>query len=122
MARPQGWLLLLVGVASPSAWAQTPAVRPAVLSPEALAQVPLASLPAAPPPIGLPQLQDQVSCPALQHRLRALLGGETGVWSVTVADPSGRLLADINGWIPRIPASNQTLISTAYALDRLGPD
>jgi D-alanyl-D-alanine carboxypeptidase/D-alanyl-D-alanine-endopeptidase (penicillin-binding protein 4) len=122
MAARQVWLSLLIGLASPAAWAQTPVVRPAVPSPEALAQVPLASLPAAPPPIGLPQLQEQVSCPALQQRLRALLGGEAGVWSVTVADPSGRLLADVNGWVPRIPASNQKLISTAYALDRLGPD
>jgi D-alanyl-D-alanine carboxypeptidase/D-alanyl-D-alanine-endopeptidase (penicillin-binding protein 4) len=32
------------------------------------------------------------------------------------------LLADINGQRPRIPASNQKLISTAIALDRLGPD
>ena len=35
---------------------------------------------------------------------------------------SGRLLADINGTRPRIPASNEKLISTAIALDRLGPD
>jgi D-alanyl-D-alanine carboxypeptidase/D-alanyl-D-alanine-endopeptidase (penicillin-binding protein 4) len=91
-------------------------------APEALAQVPLASLPAAPPPIGLPQLQQQISCPVLQQRLRELLGGEASVWSVSIADPSGRLLADVNGAIPRIPASNQKLISTAFALDRLGPD
>jgi D-alanyl-D-alanine carboxypeptidase/D-alanyl-D-alanine-endopeptidase (penicillin-binding protein 4) len=41
---------------------------------------------------------------------------------VSVADGGGRLLADINGQRPRIPASNQKLISTAIALDRLGPD
>ena len=80
------------------------------------------SFPAAPPPIGLPRLQSQVSCPALQQRLAAVVGGEAAAWSVSVADPSGRLLADINGRRPRIPASNQKLISTAIALDRLGPD
>ena len=32
------------------------------------------------------------------------------------------MLGDVNGSVPRIPASNQKLISTAYALDRLGPD
>ncbi len=80
------------------------------------------SFPAAAPPIGLPRLQSQVSCPALQQRLAAVLGGEAVAWSVSVADPSGRLLADLNGSRPRIPASNQKLISTAIALDRLGPD
>jgi D-alanyl-D-alanine carboxypeptidase/D-alanyl-D-alanine-endopeptidase (penicillin-binding protein 4) len=51
-----------------------------------------------------------------------ILAGEAGAWSVTVADGSGRLLADFNGQRPRVPASNQKLISTAFALDRLGPD
>jgi D-alanyl-D-alanine carboxypeptidase/D-alanyl-D-alanine-endopeptidase (penicillin-binding protein 4) len=54
--------------------------------------------------------------------LLAVLAGETPVWSVTVADGSGRLLADVNGTRPRVPASNQKLLSTAFALDRLGPD
>jgi D-alanyl-D-alanine carboxypeptidase/D-alanyl-D-alanine-endopeptidase (penicillin-binding protein 4) len=67
-------------------------------------------------------LQSIVSCPALQQRLTSLVGPELAVWSVSVADGSGRLLADINGQRPRIPASNQKLISTAIALDRLGPD
>jgi len=80
------------------------------------------ALPVAPPPVGLPQLQQQVSCPALQQRVRAAVAAEAAVWSVSVADGSGRLLADLNGTRPRIPASNQKLISTAIALDRLGPD
>jgi len=67
-------------------------------------------------------LQGQVSCPALQRRLRAIVGGEAAVWSISVADAQGRLLADVNGQAPRLPASNQKLVSTAYALDRLGPD
>ena len=85
-------------------------------------QVPLASLPPLPPPVGLPQLQAQLSCPALQQRLLATVTGEASVWSITIADAQGRLLADLNGTRPRIPASNQKLVSTAYALDRLGPD
>jgi D-alanyl-D-alanine carboxypeptidase/D-alanyl-D-alanine-endopeptidase (penicillin-binding protein 4) len=83
---------------------------------------PALALPLSPPPLGLPQLQHQVSCPALQARVAAQVGAEAGVWSISVADSQGRLLADLNGSIPRIPASNQKLISTAYALDQLGPD
>ncbi|MCP9908456.1 D-alanyl-D-alanine carboxypeptidase/D-alanyl-D-alanine-endopeptidase [Cyanobium sp. BA20m-p-22] len=82
----------------------------------------LATMPAAPPPIGLPQLQSQLSCPALQQRLLATVGGQASLWSITIADSQGRLLADLNGSRPRIPASNQKLVSTAYALDRLGTD
>jgi D-alanyl-D-alanine carboxypeptidase/D-alanyl-D-alanine-endopeptidase (penicillin-binding protein 4) len=67
-------------------------------------------------------LQATVSCPALQQRLTTLVGPDAATWSITVADGGGRLLADINGQRPRIPASNQKLISTAIALDRLGPD
>jgi len=91
------------------------------LGPE-IPTVAASSLPATPPPVGLPQLQQQVSCPALQQRVRAAVGAEEAVWSVSVADANGRLLADVNGTRPRIPASNQKLISTAIALDRLGPD
>ena len=95
--------------------------RPAIRAYE-LEPAPLAQLPAAPPPIGLPKLQNQVSCPALQQRVQSVLGGEAGVWSVTIADGRGQLLADVNGLRPRVPASNAKLVSTAYALDRLGPD
>ena len=87
-----------------------------------LLAMPISSLPPVPAPVGLPQLQSQVSCPALQSRVAGILGPEAGVWSVSVADGTGRLLADVNGQRPRVPASNQKLISTAFALDRLGPD
>ena len=70
----------------------------------------------------LPQLQDGRACPELVQALRTNLGGEAGVWSVTVLNSDGDVLGDVNGSVPRIPASNQKLISTAYALDRLGPD
>jgi len=52
----------------------------------------------------------------------SVVGGESSAWSISVADARGRLLADVNGTTPRVPASNQKLISTAFALDRLGPD
>lgn len=92
------------------------------LTDQRLVPAPLASLPPSPPPLGLPLLQSQASCPALQQRIQTAVGGEASLWSITVADPQGRLLADLNGQRPRVPASNQKLVSTAYALDRLGPD
>jgi D-alanyl-D-alanine carboxypeptidase/D-alanyl-D-alanine-endopeptidase (penicillin-binding protein 4) len=121
------WLpvLLAAGLALPggAAEATTLAARRPSLPPNSgLPTPPTASLPELPPPSGAPILQSQVSCPSLQQRLLAVLAGETPVWSVTVADGSGRLLADVNGTRPRVPASNQKLLSTAFALDRLGPD
>ena len=92
------------------------------LPPAGLGAQSLANLPPLPPPVGLPQLQERVSCPTLQQRIAAIVGAEAPVWSVSVADPGGRLLADLNGGQPRLPASNQKLVSTAFALDRLGPD
>lgn len=86
------------------------------------ASVPVAVMPAAPPPVGLPRLDSQLSCPRMQQQVLAAVAGEASVWSITVADARGRLLADLHGLRPRIPASNQKLVSTAFALDRLGPD
>jgi D-alanyl-D-alanine carboxypeptidase/D-alanyl-D-alanine-endopeptidase (penicillin-binding protein 4) len=82
----------------------------------------LASLPPPPAAVGLPTLQSQLSCGPLQQRLQGTLAAASGSWSVTVADARGRLLADYNGTVPRVPASNQKLVSSAFALDRLGPD
>ena len=41
--------------------------------------------------------------------------------SVSILDDSGDFIADINGQIPRIPASNQKILSSAFSLDILGP-
>ncbi|MBW4529515.1 MAG: D-alanyl-D-alanine carboxypeptidase [Aphanothece saxicola GSE-SYN-MK-01-06B] len=115
-------LLLVAGSTGPlgtAAWGQE---VPALPSPRALRPLPMAALPAAPPPVGMPRLAGEVSCPLLQRQIAQALGGEQSRWSISVADGSGRLLADVNGRQPRVPASNQKLISTAFALDRLGPD
>ena len=84
--------------------------------------VPLTMPPPPPTEQPLPQLQPGRSCPALQTALTTNVGSEARVWSVTVLNSDGDVLGNINGAVPRIPASNQKLISTAYALDRLGPD
>lgn len=115
--------LLAVPLVHPGAGAQSfSATSPAIPPRTGVRPAPLASLPELPPAVAVPRLQSEVSCPTLQQRLEAVIGSEAPVWSVSVADPSGRLLADINGLRPRLPASNQKLISTAFALDRLGPD
>jgi serine-type D-Ala-D-Ala carboxypeptidase/endopeptidase (penicillin-binding protein 4) len=115
-------MLLVAGSAVPlgtTAWAQE---SPALPSARSLRPLPMAALPVAPPPVGMPRLAGEVSCPLLQRQVAQALGDEQSRWSISVADGSGRLLADVNGRQPRVPASNQKLISTAFALDRLGPD
>ena len=118
LALPKG-LGLVTALAIPTALGLPAAFA---LAPAGFAPEGLASLPPLPAPVGLPQLQERVSCPALQQRIVAAVGAEAPVWSVSVADPGGHLLADLNGRQPRLPASNQKLVSTAFALDRLGPD
>ncbi len=123
LPRRLGTLSLLVpafvGPLALAGWTQT---GPALPGPDQGRFVPVAALPLPPPPVAMPRLASVVSCPSLQQQLFSALAGEQAVWSVTVADGSGRLLADVNGLRPRTPASNQKLISTAFALDRLGPD
>ena len=88
-------------------------------------EVPSAAVLAPPPPASnqaLPLLRPGLSCVPLQRAINNDIGASAAAWSVSVVDPSGALLADVNGGIPRVPASNQKLISTAFALDQLGPD
>jgi D-alanyl-D-alanine carboxypeptidase/D-alanyl-D-alanine-endopeptidase (penicillin-binding protein 4) len=54
--------------------------------------------------------------------LNRLIAPFVKAWSVSVVNSNGDLLGDVNGAMARIPASNQKLISTAFALDQLGPD
>ena len=125
-----GMLLGALSAGTPPAAAENPspaastddlASSPA-LPPKQAWTVPVAVMPQAPPPVGLPRLAEQVSCPRLQQQISAVVAGEASLWSISVADAQGRLLADLNGLRPRVPASNQKLVSTAFALDRLGPD
>ena len=80
----------------------------------------------APPPVQQRQGRALLSmgplCPALQRSVEIAVGSESRAWSISVVDDRGQLLADLNGGLARIPASNQKLVSTAFALDRLGPD
>ena len=86
-------------------------------------QPPLLTLPPPPSDQPLPDLQQRGrSCEPLQQALNRLLSPVARSWSVSVVNSNGDLLGDVNGAKARIPASNQKLISTAFALDRLGPD
>jgi D-alanyl-D-alanine carboxypeptidase/D-alanyl-D-alanine-endopeptidase (penicillin-binding protein 4) len=120
-------LVLAAGLQPPLASVRAQAILPAIggpaLSPQRpIPPLPLLALPSQPAALANPRLAEEISCPSLQQRILAVIGSEAPVWSVSVADPSGRLLADVNGLRPRVPASNQKLLSTAFALDRLGPD
>ena len=42
--------------------------------------------------------------------------------SVSILNSNGEFIVDINGNIPRIPASNQKILSSAFSLDNLGPN
>ncbi|WP_052043036.1 MULTISPECIES: D-alanyl-D-alanine carboxypeptidase [Prochlorococcus] len=42
-------------------------------------------------------------------------------WSITTINSDGNVTSHINGDVKRIPASNQKLLTTAFALDKLGP-
>ena len=80
----------------------------------------------APPPVqqrqGRALLGMGPLCPALQRSVETSVGSESRAWSISVLNDRGQALADLNGGLARIPASNQKLVSTAFALDRLGPD
>lgn len=78
--------------------------------------------PARPPqPPPWPRLSKNLVCVPLQRRLDTLLGPEARNWSITIARQDGVLWADLNGRVPRKPASNLKLITSALALDRMGP-
>ena len=60
-------------------------------------------------------------CQPLQDELEEYTYNFKSNISVSILDDSGDFIADINGQIPRIPASNQKILSSAFSLDILGP-
>ncbi|WP_269605574.1 D-alanyl-D-alanine carboxypeptidase [Prochlorococcus marinus] len=60
-------------------------------------------------------------CEPLQDRLEDYTYNFNSNISVSILDDSGDFIVDINGEIPRIPASNQKILSSAFSLDTLGP-
>ncbi len=60
-------------------------------------------------------------CQPLQNKIEDYTYNFYTNISVSILDDSGDFIADINGQIPRIPASNQKILSSAFSLDILGP-
>jgi len=60
-------------------------------------------------------------CESLQNKLEDYTYNFNPNISVSILDESGDFIVDINGEIPRIPASNQKILSSAFSLDTLGP-
>ncbi len=60
-------------------------------------------------------------CKSLQNKLEDYTYNFNSNISISIIDDSGDFIVDINGEIPRIPASNQKILSSAFSLDVLGP-
>jgi len=61
-------------------------------------------------------------CYRLQNEIENYVYNFNSNVSVSILNENGEFIVDINGNIPRIPASNQKILSSAYSLDTLGPN
>ena len=61
-------------------------------------------------------------CYALQKKIEDYIENFNSEKSVNILNKNGEFIVDINGKIPRIPASNQKILSSAFSLDNLGPN
>ena len=60
-------------------------------------------------------------CYSMQNKVEDYIYNFNSNVSVSILDDAGDFIVDINGEVPRIPASNQKLLSSAFSLDTLGP-
>ncbi len=60
-------------------------------------------------------------CDELQNKIENYIYTFNSNVSVSVLNDYGEFIVDINGKTPRIPASNQKILSSAFSLDVLGP-
>ena len=61
-------------------------------------------------------------CNPLQKNIEDYIYNFSSNISVSIMNDYGEFIVDINSKIPRIPASNQKILSSAYSLDNLGPN
>ena len=60
-------------------------------------------------------------CLTLQNKIEDYIYNFNNKISVSILNENGEFIVDINGKTPRIPASNQKILSSAFSLDKLGP-
>ena len=61
-------------------------------------------------------------CYPLQRQIEKYVYNFRNNISISVLTNNGQFIVDVNSSTPRIPASNQKILSSAYALDNLGPN
>ena len=61
-------------------------------------------------------------CNPLQYKIEDYISNFTNNISISIINEDGEYIVDINSKTPRIPASNQKILSSAFALDNLGPN
>tara|TARA_B100000579_G_scaffold158154_1_gene128652 strand:- start:11292 stop:12530 length:1239 start_codon:yes stop_codon:yes gene_type:complete len=66
--------------------------------------------------------QEKVNlCYPLQKKIENNISEYRSNISISILNDYGDFIVDVNGNLPRIPASNQKILSSAYSLDKLGP-
>ena len=60
-------------------------------------------------------------CDPLQQKIENYVSRFRNNISVSILTYHGKFIVDVNSHLPRIPASNQKILSSAFALDNLGP-
>ena len=60
-------------------------------------------------------------CQPLQQKIETIISNYRRNISISVLKDNGDFIVDINSKLPRIPASNQKLLSSAFSLNQLGP-
>ncbi len=61
-------------------------------------------------------------CYPLQEKIETYIYDFRDNISISVLTDDGKFIVNVNGFLPRIPASNQKILTSAFSLDNLGPE